>query len=603
MQHLKAPHVGLFYLNAKTTLKTEKYPVLAFLCSLFISAAWLLPNHYPPWTAFHADAWMAVSLVPLLVISVFLSNEPVDWPDLSLIALVIVGIAWIQFSIGILSFAQQIWMCTAYLMGFSLAVVVGYRWEKYQSGVLPEIFFFAFVVASFVSVWLQWSNWLRILDNEVTDIWSMGLSGNRPYANLGQPNNLATLLLLGILGCTWAFNARYIRGSVALLATCFLLTGLALTQSRTGLLSATFLLLTSWYWRHLWTKRHLHIFASALYGFLLGLPTLLKWLHSTLFIGEDVNLHRVVQQNELRLEAWKLFIHAALERPWFGFGLAEVEHAQLVIAETLPGLGVTFGYTHNLFLDFVIWLGIPLGLLFSCYIFWWAWRASVAIKQAHHVIIFSAIAVVGIHAMVEFPLYYAYFLLPIGFLVGALSFQILKDSKISFSRWSFATFALSGIVLLGIIIHDYFKVESSYTAWRFESARIGVDKTPIGKPPDVLVLTHLRDWIRLARLDINEPLNSEKIQWMSRVTEAKPSANGLYRLALVLARNGDYCSAIKILPIICKITSPDECKILRQAWKAQITKIELSPSFNWLSEPSELTMPTYCLSQQDTRFR
>lgn len=555
--------------------------MLAYLWSLIISIAWLLPNHYPPWTAFHADAWISVSFTPLIIISVTLSSKRVDWPDFALVSLLVFFIVWIQFLTGLIFFAQQVWMASAYLMGFILAIVAGHRWEKYRPNALSDILFFSFIIAAIFSVWLQWASWLNILNNEITDIWSMGLSGNRPYANLGQPNNLATLILMGMLGCFWIFNLGQIKSFVTILTIFFLITGLSLTQSRSGLLSATILLIGIWYWRRLWSSQWLPPIASFLYCWLLSFPYLLNWLSSILLVNDPINSQRIFQQGELRIKAWKLFFHAALEQPWFGFGLSDVARAQITVADKFEGLGATFGYTHNLFLDIVIWFGFPLGLIISSWIVWWTWKTLFSIKKSSQAIVFLTISVVALHAMVELPLYYAYFLLPVGFLIGIISVQISNKSFLTTSRWTLSSLAAACSLLLGVIISDYFKVEDSYNAWRFEVARIGINNKSIGHPPEVLVLTHLRDWIRLSRLDTTKPINKDSIHWVSRVTEFKPSAEGLYRLATIMARNGEYCPVIRILPVICKITDPYVCTVLQTAWKVEVFNSKLPPALNW----------------------
>ena len=44
---------------------------LLCLASAGLVLAWLMPNHYPPWAAFHAEAMAALALVPLALWSGF----------------------------------------------------------------------------------------------------------------------------------------------------------------------------------------------------------------------------------------------------------------------------------------------------------------------------------------------------------------------------------------------------------------------------------------------------------------------------------------------------------------------------------------------------
>ncbi|WP_180125980.1 PglL family O-oligosaccharyltransferase [Rhodoferax sp. BLA1] len=565
-------------------MKSNQFSLLSVLASILLCLAWLLPNHYLPWSAFHSEAWAATWFALLSLFSINLSKNKVDWPFLSLVGFVSTGIVWLQFSAGLLPFVQQAWMSSVYLIGFGLAVAVGYRWEKYHSEVLLKILLLTFALASVLSVWLQWNTWLQLLDDGITDIWSMGLSSNRPYANVGQPNNLATLLLWGLLACLWAVNARYIRGSVAVLIAAFLLTGLALTQSRSGLLGATALVTAVWWWRHLWVTSRLPYVVSLLYGYLWCLPSALQLLYKSLGLGGEDGFLRLAQQGELRFSAWSLFAHAAFERPWFGYGFTEVERAQLDVADKFASLTGIFGHTHNLFLDLVIRFGIPIGILLSGLLACWLVRAFLNVKNATTAIMVMLVGVASIHAMFEYPLNYAYFLLPTGVLIGSISVYLPNSQILSSSRWLFLVFSLSASILLGVIISDYFKVEESYYNWRFKNAGIGLEKIPKDFVPNVLVLNYFQEWIKLSQLDFDQTLSADDLNRLRKVVGIKPTADGLYMLAVALARNKQQDEASTILSKICKITDQTKCDILKKAWAAETRNKKYEITLKWPPE-------------------
>ena len=85
-----------------------------------------------------------------------------------------------------------------------------------------------------VSVNLPLQTWLGLVDAGISDSWPMGLMGRRPHNNIGQPNQLATLLLWGLLDSGWAYVDQKIRSTIVVLMSCFLLLVIGLTQSRTG---------------------------------------------------------------------------------------------------------------------------------------------------------------------------------------------------------------------------------------------------------------------------------------------------------------------------------------------------------------------------------
>ena len=155
-------------------------------------------------------------------------------------------------------------------------------------------------------------------------------------------------------------------------------------------------------------------------------------------------------------------------------------------------------HSHNIFMDLVLWLGIPAGIVVSIAIVA-AFVAYVrSIRSANDLILVMFLGVIGIHAMLEFPLYYAYFLLPVG--SGGRRTQHAHGHRSDpggSTRWTMAGMWLVAVLLWALIVRDYFRVETSFQALRHEQARIG--DLPPGKPPEVLLLTQLRERIRFMR--------------------------------------------------------------------------------------------------------
>ena len=393
----------------------------------------------------------------------------------------------------------------------------------------------------------------------------MGLVGERAYANIGQPNQLATLLLWGVLAAGWGYQNRVIGAPIAFLMAAFLLLGIAMTLSRTAWLGLFFLLGTTWIWRARWRSRWFPLAALALFAIFWIYPMILKWLSSVLFSGTQPNYLRVQFQDETRHLALLLFAKAALARPWLGYGWSEIGIAQMEVAGDLPGLGMTFGHAHNLFLDLVLWLGLPLGMLVSLATIAVYVRYIRAIRSANDLVLVMFLGVIGIHAMLELPLQYAYFLLPTAMLAGVLNVRSAAMPIWKSGRWLMVILWLTAVVLLTAIVRDYFRVESSYQALRFERARIGT--LPVGKPPDVLLLTQLREQVRFLRYDFQPGMSAQEIQWAIDVADTTPGTATLYKVASALALNDRPQESAQWLRKVCKITTADECDLIRRAWQ------------------------------------
>lgn len=476
----------------------------------------------------------------------------------------------LQFSWGLLPFAGQAWVSSLYLLGFLLALLVGASWEEAEPLQLAQALFAAIGIAAICSVGLQLYAWTGVADSGALGVLFSGLSSVRPSANLSQTNQLATFLLWGSIACLWAYQRQVFGGRLGILVLVFLLTGLALTQSRTGLLGATVLLSGIWFWRSLWRSRAVSWAATGLYLYLLMIPIFLRWLSTALLLVQDGTYARVYEQSELRLSAWWLFVHAVLERPWFGFGWTETAAAQMEVANQFASLGGIFTHSHNLFLDLTLWCGLPVGLLVTALLTRWFWQKLRAIRQPEDAALLMVLVVVGIHAQLEFPLQYAYFLLPAGLFMGILNTRLEVGTVWTSPRSMLIGLWVATVLALGVTVRDYVEVEESYNLLRLEQGLLGQNRPPLGGPPDVQVLTQLRAWIVASREKSYAGMTPEELADMERMTRMYPSRSFAYRLATALALNGRPDKAREWLAKICKFTDEEECRLVHRSWAQDV---------------------------------
>ena len=509
------------------------------------------------------------------------SQTPVAFNGWVLLPLLLACAAWLQWSAGLVHFLGQAWISSLYLAGFALALLVGERWERVAPGKLAVALLTAIAIGALVSVGLQLFTWLQLNGDEVTDIWSMGLAGNRPYANIGQPNLLATFLLWGVLAAFWAYQAKAIGGWVAGLMALFLMVGLALTQSRTGYLSLSLMLVAIWFWRKLWRSQYVPEVATVLFAVFWLVPPLLTHTYAFLFFGPDDSYLRAIEANNLRLSAWVMFWDAAWQRPWFGYGFTEVAAAQLEVADRFAPMAELFGHSHNLFLDFILWFGLPVGLAVSAALVYWLWVTFRSTAEPKNAILLLAVMVIAVHAMLELPLHHAFFLLPTGFIMGILNTH--RPQRVWFQAPAF------GLVLLWVALgaalfvtaKDYLRVEESHYALRFEKARIGLDKTGIGAPPDVLVLTQLQAWIWGERYESMPQTSAKELEDLDALARRYPTGPAIYRLAKAYALNGEPEKARYWLLRLCKFTDATGCRLFQAAWSNEIKQSPALATVSW----------------------
>ena len=546
---------------------------LGLWCFL-LALGWLLPNHFPPWPNFHSDLWVALLLLVAGAAVVFKSRS-VDWHWPALLVLALMGVPFLQFAAGLLPFAGQAWMPAAYLLGFLTALMIGAQWERQASGQAMNGLFLAIGAAAIGSMGIQLHQWL--IAPSLT-IWVLPSFAGRPHANFGQPNLLATFLIWGLLACAWGVSRRQIRWPTALFMSAFLTFGIALTQSRTALIAMVSLALASWFWRDFWKSRRVPWFVTGIALFLVGCLLSLDTINTSLLL--DVELNNLIEKtrNDSRLKAYKLFLDAALQSPWWGYGWSELGRAQLAVADTHAGMNGFFFHSHNLFLELILWCGIPLGGCVIVLILFWIGMLIRRMNNAQDGLLVAFLCMVGFHAMTELPLHYASFLLPTGLVLGTLN-QRLSAPVFTSSRPKLAVLWCVAALMLALLARDYFRVEANFYALRFERARIS-ERPPL-EAPEVVLLTHLRESIRLARMQPKPGMSEQDLQWVLDAAMAQPSEASLFTLVWALALNDRTAEAQKWALKTSRAVGPGVNAHLKDVWRYEAQRAPKLRSVNW----------------------
>lgn len=547
--------------------------------SCFLSLAWILPNHSQPWLSFHGDAWAALMLT-IVAVAVFLQNKfAINWHWLTVVVLGVVVIPLVQFGVGMVSFFGVAWINAAYLLGFLLAILVGAAWEQGTTGQCADYLFLATGIASIVSVGLQLH---QFFDLEAVGPWILASSGTRHYANMAQPNQLASLLLLGLLGTAWGFYRKQLSSFTAILIASFLLSGIALTESRTGWLNVAFLLIVTVIWRRLVPSKSYVWVVVGLSAFFCTIVLMLPFT-SDLLRSSGISIQYRSAVGDPRWTAWGMFLRAAMHQPLFGFGWGQLAHAQFLMLDERIALGGSYLQAHNLVIDLILWNGVPIGLGIAVLLAWWYWSVARCLKNFSQLLLMSFLLVLGIHSMLEYPLQYAYFLFPAGLVMGCLNVSLGLPIAFSSAKWLNGSVLILAVAVLTVTVRDYFRVETSFYGLRFEQKKINVaiPRTP----PDVLVLTQWRDYIKFARVEPRDGINSDDIAWMRNLVITVPSAFVMYRFAAVLVFNDQPDEAQLWLKRVCLVSPLEHCEAIKTEWARQSLLNERIAAVPWPENP------------------
>lgn len=168
---------------------------------------------------------------------------------------------------------------------------------------------------------------------------------------------------------------------------------------------------------------------------------------------------------------WANVLHLIAQRPWAGWGIGELDYAHY--ATLYPGerFCEILDNAHNLPLHLAVELGVPAAVLIAgatAAAVWRArpWRETEPPRQ----LAWAAIAVIGAHSMLEYPLWYGPFQL-------ALLLALLLLLGRSLPPWSRPAAAASGVailVVLAAVWAEYDRVAQAYLqpALRRPSARL-----------------------------------------------------------------------------------------------------------------------------------
>ena len=525
-----------------------------------LAIGWLLPNHYLPWSAFHFDAWSAVVLSLAAAAVLLRARGPMPCHPAAVLVGAVALVPGLQQLAGMMVFSGNTWVCTAYLLGLLLAVLTGAKWESSSPGQLADGLFLAIVMASIISVGLQLHQWLGF---DSFEVWIMPDNFSRPFANFGQPNQLATFLLWGQLALAWGFVRGKISGATAALGSVYLVFGLAMTGSRTAWVGAALLLAGVWIWKRHWARPVPWLVTGlvALFALCVGsLGSLSEWL----LIGVAPDLDNPARlATETRPMIWRLFAQAVLHQPWFGYGWNQVTLAHLQVALDRPPVGSLFAHSHNLFLDLFVWCGIPIAVVVSLSLVAWLWARARAVDNPQDAILVLLLVVVANHAMLELPLHYAYFLFPVGMIAGALGVRQSVPVWFHVGRKLVGVLWLIAVVLLALIVRDYSRIEPGFQQLRYEWARI---KTTPSAPPEVLILNQWREFIRFARFEPTAGMSEPELAWMRGVVSIHPGAEPFQKMATAAALNGKPEEALWWLLRLERMMPKGQVAIVKRAW-------------------------------------
>ncbi|WP_313297846.1 Wzy polymerase domain-containing protein [Diaphorobacter sp.] len=281
--------------------------------------------------------------------------------------------------------------------------------------------------------------------------WIYASTLGQAIGNLRQRNQQATLLLMSALALlllvsVWLGARSHARASHAdwrlsvfaaaapwlLVLLCM---GSGVTASRTAAMGWLVLVCMVWLWRRSIGRVSLWLSLAGLLAFLLCAWMLPELLYRLSGVHMDGLFSRVADTSHRctsRLTLWSNMLYLIGQKPLWGWGWGELDFAHYSTVFPDERFCVLLDNAHNLPLHLAVELGVPVAIAFCAVVLWSIWRYKPWREtNASRQLAWGVLALVGLHSMLEFPLWYGPFQLVTALAVVILLLPTRDDASLS----------------------------------------------------------------------------------------------------------------------------------------------------------------------------
>ena len=294
------------------------------------------------------------------------------------------------------------------------------------------------------------------------------------FGNLRQRNQFASLTSIGLVALLYLARRftpapgvrRGVRMGLVLAAMALLAAANAASASRTGALQWLMVAALCWL-PHQRSGRVLTWTAVWMYaGAVFLLPAVLERATGLPQSGL-VNRFSESAGCESRWILWTNVVELIAQKPWFGWGWGELKFAHFIHPYTGARFCAILDNAHNLPLQLAVELGVPIAAALCAALLWWVWRMrpwgeADASRQAA----WAVLAVIALHSLVEYPLWYGPFQMTVGLCLWLLWRRtpqpaVQPSAAVALTGFS-AVAAVLTLALLSYIAWDYTRVSQLY---------------------------------------------------------------------------------------------------------------------------------------------
>ena len=451
-----------------------------------------------------------------------------------------------------------------------IAMQIGKRAANSANGLLHWLLM-AWLIAALVSSTLAVLQYLDLARELVP--WVNQPRTGDAFANLRQRNQFASLTsiglvaLFGLAATLQSISKRY--ASMMWCALALLAAGLACSVSRTGavqwLLLAVFVVV--WVWKD---SKQVH---TVLLRLAIGAPLLvilwslvLPWIALQLngVMGASLLLRVAGQAQDYaacggRRVLWSNVLQMLAQHPWQGWGLGETDFAHYSTDYQSERFCDLLDNAHNFPLHLALEFGLPFALACCVFAVHWLYKKSrLATTNNARRVAFGMMLLLGIHSMLEYPLWYGPFQITLGLALGlwaeTTTERIVEAKPASSTRQQLLPMVMSSALFLACFYAtwDYNRLAQIYRQpeMRDETYR----DNPMQAASQSWLFKNQVDFARLMTQSITQENALEIYDLAMRVLHYSPEARTVERAAESLRLLGRDVEAEKFASRIPTIT-------------------------------------------------
>ncbi|MBB2929676.1 PglL family O-oligosaccharyltransferase [Paraburkholderia silvatlantica] len=469
------------------------------LLALALTLPYAVVSHTYPIPTFYAEfvaltLYVLMGAATLLLVRPARAGESFASPTVALVPLLFGLLLIVQTFALPLAEPSMNWLGAGYLLAAFLAAHAGYtitRARLMRSALVWGAFALQFggLFAVFTQV-IQ----LFHLETKVTPLvvaYNITVD-RRPFGNMAQANHLATYIAFAMAGAMYLVLTRRLNVLLWGMLTAIYSGGLALTVSRGPWLQMGVIFVAG-LWIALTGCRseadegrgalaqglasaagpgpgrqaggvRAWIIPVVLVLIFFGMNTFVRWanVHYGLDLAQSA-AERMKDASQIapRLALWRYGWTMFKSHPVLGVGWGDFPVHQFELVRSLGGVEIA-NNAHDIFLDLLAKTGlVGLAIVVIGLVAWFV-RGLRAPHTAERVFGFMLIGVLVMHALVEYPQQYMFFLLPAMFVFGLLETKPLRVVPSRVSLGVYAVVVFGGVAALYPVLRDYNRAEVLY---------------------------------------------------------------------------------------------------------------------------------------------